>query len=129
MGNVLVVDDDASIRDLVRMVLEDEGYAVHEAVDGQAALDFLRAFAPPAVVLVDGFMPRLSGLELLAIIAREPALAQRHAYILATGSSEIAVPLGGTQPTAMPVRLLAKPFDIQALLEVVATAAATLPHV
>ncbi|HKW21491.1 MAG TPA: response regulator [Ktedonobacterales bacterium] len=129
MAHVLVVDDDASIRDLVRMVLEDEGYAVAEAADGQAALDLLRVFAPPAVVIVDGFMPRLSGLELLAIVAREPGLAWRHAYVLATGSSEIAVPLGGTQATAMPVRLLAKPFDIQTLLEVVAAAAATLPSV
>lgn len=129
MAYVLVVDDDASIRELVRMVLEDEGYAVAEAVDGQAALDLLRIFAPPAVVIVDGLMPRLSGLELLAMIAREPALAQRHAYVLATGSSEITVPVGGTQTTAMPVRLLAKPFDLQALLEVVAAAAATLPSV
>jgi CheY-like chemotaxis protein len=129
MVYVLVVDDDTSIRELARMVLEDEGYSVVEAVDGQAALELLRAFAPPAVVIVDGFMPRLNGLELLEIVACDPWLAQRHAYVLATGSSEIAVPLGGAQPAAMPVRLLAKPFDIQALLEVVAAAAATLPQV
>ena len=129
MIQVMVVDDDAPIRDLVRMVLEGEGYAVQEAPDGQVALDLLRGAQYPCVVLVDGFMPQLSGLQLLEIISGEPTLASRHAYVLVTGSSEITVPLGSAQPTKMPVRLLAKPFDIQALLDVVVAAAQTLPQV
>lgn len=129
MQQVLVVDDDAPIRELVRMALEGEGFMVHEALDGQEALDLLRRGQQPCVVLVDGFMPRLSGLELLDIVSRDAALATRHAYVLVTGSSEITVPLGGAQPVSMPVRLLAKPFDLQALLDVVTSAAETLPHV
>lgn len=129
MTQVLVVDDDEPVRELVRMVLEGEGYAVQEASDGQIALDLLPSLPSPCVVLVDGFMPRLSGLQLLEIVSGEPALASRHAYVLVTGNSEIAAPLTGAQPTVMPVRLLAKPFDIQALLDVVAAAAQTLPEV
>ena len=129
MHHALVVDDDAPIRELVRMVLEGEGFVVHEAPDGQVALDVLRRGQHPCVVLVDGFMPRLSGLELLEIVSRDAALARRHVYVLMTGSSEISVPLGGAQPATMPVHLLAKPFDIQALLDVVFSAAATLPSV
>ena len=126
--HVLVVDDDAPIRELVRMALEDAGFTVHEAADGQVALDLLRGGQSPCVVLVDGLMPRLSGLELLEIIARDAALASQHAYVLVTGSSEIAVPLAGWEPSSMPVRLLAKPFDLQALIEVVVSAAESLPQ-
>lgn len=129
MRHVLVVDDDAPIRQLVRTVLEGEGFAVHEAPDGQVALDVLRRGQPPCVVLVDGFMPRLSGLELLEIISRDATLASRHIYVLMTGSSEITVPLGGAQPATMPVRLLAKPFDLEMLLDVVTSAAQALPQV
>lgn len=127
MTQVLVVDDDVPIRELVRMVLEGEGFAVQEAEDGLAGLDLLRQSRHPCVVLVDGLMPRLSGLEMLEAVAHDPALANRHAYVLVTGSSEMSLPLPGAQP-AMPVRLLAKPFDIQALLDVVTSAAQTLPQ-
>ena len=49
---VLVVDDHAPIRELVRAVLEGAGYAVREAADGAAALA-LAGRAPPAVILLD----------------------------------------------------------------------------
>jgi len=63
-ATVLVVDDDADIRVLVRELLEGEGFEVREAEDGRAAL---RAFAEnePDVVVLDVSMPALSGWDVL----------------------------------------------------------------
>ena len=63
-GRVLVVDDDADIRGLVRELLERQGYDVAEAANGKEGL---RAFyaAPPDVVLLDVSVPELDGWETL----------------------------------------------------------------
>ena len=59
---VLVVDDDAAIRGMLRDALEDSGHGVAEAPDGQAALKRIRADAVD-LVLLDLMLPRLGGLE------------------------------------------------------------------
>ena len=53
MGSVLVVDDDPMLRDLLREVLEAEGYSVLQAAEGHAALDLLRSSPHRLVVLLD----------------------------------------------------------------------------
>jgi two-component system nitrogen regulation response regulator NtrX len=63
-GLVLVVDDDASIRDSLRMILEFEGYRVEEAHSGPAALARV-ADAQPEAVLLDIKMPEMDGLAAL----------------------------------------------------------------
>jgi DNA-binding response OmpR family regulator len=61
---ILVLDDDADIRDLLRVLLERAGYSVEEAVDGKAGL---RAFyaTSPDLVLLDVSMPELDGWKTL----------------------------------------------------------------
>jgi two-component system OmpR family response regulator len=61
---VLVVDDEQSLTDLLRMALRYEGWDVRTAADGQAALGIVRDFRPDALVL-DVMMPGLDGLEVL----------------------------------------------------------------
>jgi two-component system nitrogen regulation response regulator NtrX len=63
-ASVLVVDDEASIRDSLRMILEYEGYRVDEAAGGSQALSKL-AERPPDAVVLDIKMPEMDGLELL----------------------------------------------------------------
>ena len=63
-GRVLVVDDDADIRGLVRELLERQGYSVTEAANGRDGLRALYA-SPPDVVLLDVSMPELDGWETL----------------------------------------------------------------
>ena len=65
MRTILVVDDDAVIRQLVRDVLESEGYVVYTAADGETALQRVATDRPDCVVL-DVMMPGLSGHEVLA---------------------------------------------------------------
>ena len=61
---ILVVDDDAAVRESLRRALQLEGYEVELAADGAEALDRLKldGAAPDALVL-DVSMPRLDGLE------------------------------------------------------------------
>ena len=62
MPTILVVDDEPSIRELVRFTLEDERVAIVEASDGVEALEKARA-ARPELILLDVHMPRLDGIE------------------------------------------------------------------
>ncbi|TCP58260.1 DNA-binding response OmpR family regulator [Tumebacillus sp. BK434] len=62
LGTILVVDDEETLRGIVRNYLEQEGYAVLEANDGAGALAVLRRSAVD-LVLLDWMMPGMSGLE------------------------------------------------------------------
>jgi CheY-like chemotaxis protein len=57
---VLVVDDEAELRDVIEWTLADAGYPVLSASDGQAALDLLR-WRLPSLILLDMRMPRMDG--------------------------------------------------------------------
>lgn len=70
---VLIVDDEASLRTLVRVNLEIDGIEVSEAVDGNEAMSMLRQ-APPDLVLLDLMMPGKDGIEVLEDVAADPEL-------------------------------------------------------
>ncbi len=61
---ILLVDDEAGIRKVLSIALEDGGYAVHTAENGRAALEIFSKIAPP-IVLTDIKMPDMDGIELL----------------------------------------------------------------
>jgi two-component system, OmpR family, alkaline phosphatase synthesis response regulator PhoP len=61
---ILVVDDEKTLLNTIRVYLEQEGYAVQTATDGPAALHACRAFRPDLVVL-DIMLPGMDGLEVL----------------------------------------------------------------
>lgn len=65
-GPILIVDDDAFVRTLLREMLADQGHPLREAENGQAALEL--DGPAPRVVLLDLFMPEMSGMEALALI-------------------------------------------------------------
>jgi two-component system cell cycle response regulator DivK len=60
MKKILVADDKASSRELIRTLLEHEGYEISEAADGQEAVEVARATLPD-LILLDIQMPRLDG--------------------------------------------------------------------
>src|SRR5687768_16614629 len=65
---VLVIEDDADVRSVIRRSLEDEGYVVLEAADGESGLDLIGAYAGPLdVVLTDLVLPRLNGSAVAAV--------------------------------------------------------------
>ena len=72
MANILVVDDDPLTATFLRTVLEEDGYHVRVAPDGQEALDMIAAEAPDLVVL-DLEMPRMGGFEVCYRLKQAPA--------------------------------------------------------
>ncbi|MCL8208118.1 MAG: response regulator transcription factor [Actinomycetia bacterium] len=66
---VLVVDDDANIRDICRLYLTQDGFRVDEAADGRAGLEAI-ARRPPDVVVLDIMLPEVDGIAVLTEIRR-----------------------------------------------------------
>ena len=73
LGDVLVVEDDADVRELHRRMLEKRGWTVREAVNGREALDRVHAQRPD-LVLLDLMMPEMDGFEFLNALDAEPEL-------------------------------------------------------
>ena len=69
---VLVVDDDATLRELLRRILEGAGYTVVEAENGRVALERLGTLAP-GVILLDLMMPEMDGFDVVAEMRRHEA--------------------------------------------------------
>ena len=74
MKRILIVEDKASSRELLRTVLENQGYVVDEAADGEEALQKARAELPD-LILLDLQMPVRSGYEVLKELRGEPRFA------------------------------------------------------
>ncbi len=62
-ARVLVVDDERNIRNLLRMYLEQAGFSVVEAEDGETALHIVKSGTPPDLVILDLMLPGVDGLE------------------------------------------------------------------
>ena len=58
---ILVVDDDADLRETLQLLLDDSGYGVTAVASGQEALDRLKAGDRPSLILLDLMMPELDG--------------------------------------------------------------------
>lgn len=116
MAEILVVDDDAALRLVLRTILEDGGHTVREAAGGHDALKLLRQQLPD-LIITDIYMPDGDGLELiyqLRTLTQAPVIAisggGRHDAPLSMLT--VAGALGAT-------RVLQKPFTEQTLLDAV----------
>lgn len=70
---ILIAEDDADIRDLLRLYLESEGFSVIEACDGEEAMRKANSAAPDLAIL-DVMMPRMNGLETTKALRRVSAI-------------------------------------------------------
>lgn len=86
-GTVLLVEDEESLRLVLRDLLERDGFAVVEAADGIAALDEIDRSAPDAIVL-DLNLPRLDGYGVLARLRSRPATHEIPVVVLTAKSDE-----------------------------------------
>src|SRR5690242_869710 len=126
MTQVRVVDDSETLRQMVRTMLEPEGYAIAEANDGAQSLTALRASTEPRVVLLDYYMPTLDGGDVLKAVIADDAEQVMCEYIVISSSV-------GTFPDDfidlvrhLSVRILPKPSDKATLVLAVAQAAQRL---
>ena len=111
--NVLVVDDDDSIRTMVLAVLRQAGFAADAAASGREALARLDATNYSAVVL-DVVMPDMSGIEVI----RRLAATGRHTKCVVLMSAGTEALLNDAPPTLVYTKLR-KPFNINDVVEAV----------
>lgn len=78
---ILVVDDDANIRELLRQQLENEGYNVREGKDGVDAIHQIKT-ARPDLILLDVMMPQINGFDVAAVLKNDPQTADIPIIIL-----------------------------------------------
>ncbi|OZI62840.1 hybrid sensor histidine kinase/response regulator [Bordetella genomosp. 11] len=112
--NILVIDDDASVRHLIVECLEILGYEVRQAADGEEGLAMMRE-APPDLLVVDFIMPKLNGAE---VIERARAMLPDLPVILATGYADAQVGASVLEHE----RVLQKPFNLDQLSAMVSEA-------
>jgi DNA-binding NtrC family response regulator len=106
---VLVAEDEAMLRVVVRETLRRAGFNVLEAADGAAGLEILKSDAPIDLLLTDIKMPRLNGYQLAeACLSLRPAIR----VILMTGYADETVP-DAIRAASIPV--MRKPFDFATL--------------
>lgn len=112
---ILTVDDSSTIRQMVTFVLKEAGYTVHEAVDGQQAIDLMSS-SPVDMVITDLNMPNVNGVELI----RWTRADARHKFIpvvMLTTESQEDIKREGRAAGA--TGWIVKPFKPEQLLNVV----------
>jgi DNA-binding NtrC family response regulator len=106
--NILIVEDDRTLRECLALLFEDEGFGVRTAIDGQDALAQQQNLMAD-VILSDVTMPGMDGLKLLVELRRRGdrtpvVLMSAFSLVRASGHNEC---------------FIAKPFDLDALVSVV----------
>jgi CheY-like chemotaxis protein len=111
---ILVVEDDASTREALAVLLEAQGYAVSRAANGREALDRLRGRERPHLILLDLMMPVMSGWEFCRRRQQDPALAAIPVVVV-SGTKDAARSAAALGAAAC----LKKPVGFEELVEVV----------
>ena len=116
MPAVLLVEDDADTRDIVRMLLEEEGYETAVATDGQQAIDYLSACEErPCLVLLDLLMPRVGGVAVLQWMRTQPHLTNVPVAVISARPEASGAQVAATFRDHV-IGVLQKPFDIDRVL-------------
>ena len=112
MQQILVVEDEADIRELLRFNLEREGFSVLEAADGPQALDMARRHSP-ALVLLDVMLPGLDGFEVCRRLGAQTETAHIPILMLTARGEEmdrvVGLSLGADD-------YVVKPFSVRELM-------------
>jgi CheY-like chemotaxis protein len=110
---VLVVEDDAGIRDMIEIILDSEGYEVVTATDGSMALELLEEEKQPDLILLDMRMPVMDGWEFARRYAELPY--PKPPIVVVTAAQDAS--RRATEIAAQ--GFLSKPFGIDELLTVI----------
>ncbi len=115
MPKVLAVDDEASIRKLVTVTLQNRGFVVDTACDGQEALDRI-ALDPPDIVVLDVMMPKMTGWEVRKRL-RAGEKTKDLPIVILSAVGEFEAQLQGMESESDDY--ITKPFSPQALADLV----------
>lgn len=121
---VVLVDDEANIRETIAFILDAEGVEVATASDGVEGLAAVRRLTPK-VVLLDVMMPRMDGYEVCRAIRKDPNLIGTYVIILTAkgqrSDERQALEIGADL-------YLSKPFDDEVVLREIERVFAGLPR-
>lgn len=109
---ILIVEDDADIRETLQHLLEASGYHAAPASNGRVALDLIETEGRPCLILLDLMMPVMDGWAFLTALDQNDALADVPIVIVSAYTDKVASLERAQQ-------ILKKPVDIHALMNVV----------
>jgi CheY-like chemotaxis protein len=112
---ILVADDEPEVLDLLRMMLEWEGYRVLDAADGLQALEKAKSQCPD-LILLDVRMPKMSGLTVLDRLQENPAMAEIPVIMLSVVTT---YPEVRTALQRGAIAYLSKPFEFREMIHMV----------
>ena len=119
-GPILIVEDDADIRESLEGFLELQGYEVLAVTHGREALEHLQRGARPAIVLLDMAMPVMDGHRLLTFRKENPGLQEVPVIIISAGMAAMNPRDRALYAANYNVAFFfKKPADPQLLLEVI----------
>jgi len=111
MKNILIVEDDESIRKMLASVLEIEGYSVAAASNGKQGMELLERGNLPDIILLDMMMPVMSGWDFLDFM-RSNAMTAQIPIVVVSAYSEIA-------KSVRPHAVVPKPVQLKSLLKAI----------
>lgn len=109
---VLIVEDDADLREMMAQLLTLEGFHAETVANGRDALEYLRRGDLPDLILLDLMMPIMDGWEFRRIQIEDPRLASLPVIVLSALEPSRTPDFGGAT-------FLTKPLDFDRLLELV----------
>jgi CheY-like chemotaxis protein len=112
-ATILIVDDEAPIRDLLELILQDLGHRVLTAINGRHAL-IVAASEHPDLVISDMMMPAMDGIELTRRLKAGDAGDQAPPIILMSAAGSAAAVGRGAADA-----FIQKPFDLEAMEKLV----------
>ena len=110
MARILIIDDEQSIRETLREILEYEGYEIEEAKDGEKAIALIKKFNYDAV-LSDIKMPKLDCIE---VLEKAKSIAPELPFIMISGHGTMETAIEATKKGAFD--FINKPPDLNKLL-------------
>lgn len=114
MSLVLIVDDDADIREMMELILRGEGHQVVTAADGGEALSLLAKGLLPNVVVLDLMMPGMNGWDFRSRMLSDPRMAAIPTVVV-TGDQTAS-----RRSPELKATILSKPFSVDDLLGAIA---------
>jgi two-component system, NtrC family, nitrogen regulation response regulator NtrX len=109
MNKILIIEDDKAIVDVLRMILEHDGFKIEHAYNGASGIEIFKTAAPD-VVLLDIRMPKMDGIEVLQELRR---LDRNSIIIMISGHGNIETAVQTTKLGAYD--FISKPFDVSRL--------------
>ena len=114
MANILIIDDSATMRQMISLTLTTAGHQVVEAEDGDIALRYVQSVSPD-LIITDVNMPGLNGIDLVRALRQNPMTYNKPILVLTT---EHNAQVKAEGRAAGATGWIVKPFNPDALLSV-----------